>query len=161
MNPFLAEIAKGGVEGFVGGVGQFLKDVRTAITGKEPITAEQQHAIITQAGVLEQLALQGDLIGQKGQVDLNLADANSGSFFKSGWRPALGWTCVFGLFYEFLLRPLLPWTVQVVSMVAGKNIVLPPMVSLDTSELLGLVFTLLGLGGYRTYEKIKMGRLGK
>lgn len=85
----------------------------------------------------------------KGQTDTNIEEAKSDSLFKSGWRPAVGWTCVSGLFYDFILRPLLPWAVEVL----GKQV--PPLPQIDVQSLLVLLFGILGLGAYRTFEKIK------
>ncbi len=83
----------------------------------------------------------------KGQTDTNIEEAKSDSLFKSGWRPAVGWTCVGGLFYQVVARPLLSW----VSVNIGWQI--PPSLELDT--LMTLLFGMLGLGAYRTYEKVK------
>lgn len=83
----------------------------------------------------------------EGQVELNKIDANSNSFFRAGWRPAIGWVCVLGLTYSFLLQPLLG---------AAAVMWYPAMVipAVDSGALMALVMALLGLGGLRTYEKI-------
>ncbi len=104
---------------------------------------------------LLELAQQGDLAQLDadmklalGQMDINRAEAQSGSLFIGGWRPAVGWVCVFGLAYQFLACPLLAW--------AGTNTAgwtAPP--DLDMSTLMTLLLPLLGLGGMRTAEKIK------
>ncbi len=90
-----------------------------------------------------------DVLGasDKGQTDINVVEAQSDSLFKSGWRPATGWTCVGGLSYQVVVRPLLSW----VSMNIGWQI--PPSLELDT--LMTILFGMLGLGAYRTYEKVK------
>lgn len=75
------------------------------------------------------------------QVELNKIEAQHRSLFVAGWRPAIGWTCAIGLFYEFLIRPMM--------VSAGIN-----SPSLDTSSLHSLVIALLGLGGLRTFEKL-------
>ena len=82
------------------------------------------------------------------QIEVNKEEAKSESLFKSGWRPAIGWTCTLGLIYNFVLYPFLLWLVAV----TGSSIVPPPLVS---DILMELVFALLGLGGLRTYEKVK------
>lgn len=137
------------------GAGEFAKDVRTAITGKEAMSSEQQLQIITMANALENAASTMEQRAADGQIELNKIDAQSGSLFKGGWRPAIGWVCVFGLGYSFLLRPLLPWIVQVAIITFGKQVVLPVMPQLDMKELMALVMALLGFGGFRMYEKIK------
>ena len=152
---FWDDIVSGGVTGLLKGVGAFAKDVRTAITGKEALTSEQQLQIVTMANALENAANTMEQRAADGQVDLNKIDAQSGSVFKGGWRPTIGWVCSFGLGYSFILKPLLPWIVSVSCIVAGKTVALPPMPSLDMKELMALTFCLLGFGGFRMYEKIK------
>lgn len=82
------------------------------------------------------------------QTEINKIEAASDSLYKSGWRPAVGWICAFALAYQMIARPLLGW--------AATNWfgwTAPPPLELDT--LLTLLFGLLGLGVYRTAEKIK------
>lgn len=81
------------------------------------------------------------------QSRINEIEAAQSSPFASGWRPAAGWVCVLGLCYEFLLRPLLPWALQV----AGAADV-PPLPPLD-SVLTELLFGMLGLGAMRSLER--------
>lgn len=83
-----------------------------------------------------------------GQVELNKIDGASDSFFRSGWRPATGWVCVFGLAYQLLVRPLGGWVMQ---QLLGWT----PPPSLEVDTLMTLLFGLLGLGAYRTVERIK------
>ena len=84
----------------------------------------------------------------KAQIEVNKEEAASTSLFVSGWRPAVGWTCVFGLVYSFVAQPLLSWS---------SNIwVVPVPPELDMGTLLTLLAGMLGLGSLRTYEK-KLG----
>lgn len=152
---FFADLMSGGVEGLAKGAGQLVKDIRTAVTGKEPLSAEMQAAILARADAMEAAALSMEAQAAQGQIDLNKIDAQSGSMFKGGWRPALGWVCVFGLSYTFLARPILPWFINVAVLIFGGAIVLPEMPALDVKELMSLVMALLGFGGFRMYEKIK------
>ncbi len=83
-----------------------------------------------------------------GQIEINKVEAASDSFFKSGWRPAVGWTCVFGLSYQFVFHPFAVFFLHL----AEVRAVLP---TLDLNTLMTLLFGLLGLGAYRTVEKVK------
>lgn len=155
MTDFWSSLAEGSFTGLLSGAGSLLKDVRTAITGKEPLSQEQQLEMVKQLDAVAQRVHDVEAKGQQGQIDLNLIDAKSGSLFKGGWRPALGWCCVFGLVYSFLIRTIFPWVVEVTCILMNRDITLPELPTLDTQELLGLTITLLGMGGFRTYEKIK------
>ena len=83
-----------------------------------------------------------------GQIDINKAEAASGSVFVAGWRPAIGWVCAAALAYQYLAAPLLPW---VVNALGGHA---PPMPGLD-ENLWQLMAGMLGLGAFRTYEKVQ------
>jgi hypothetical protein len=74
------------------------------------------------------------------QADTNTAEAQSGSLFVSGWRPAIGWVGAIGLLYQYLLRPI--------AVGAGWH----DLPTLDQS-LMELVTAMLGMAGLRTYEK--------
>lgn len=92
--------------------------------------------------------LDADLRLALGQLEVNKAEATT-DLFRGGWRPAVGWVCVFGLFYNFVLQPILPW---VVGVFGG---VVPPLPAIDNETLLVLLTGMLGLGGLRTFERIK------
>lgn len=83
----------------------------------------------------------------KGQISINAEEAKSDSLFKSGWRPFVGWTCGLGFFAKFLGGPLL----FVIAQFSGHPITLPPI---DLAEMLPLLLGMLGLGAYRTYERV-------
>lgn len=89
-----------------------------------------------------------DLKVSQGQVEINKIEAASPSIFKSGWRPAIGWIGVIALFYHFIAYDVSLWYLKIV----GSSIT-PP--ELNDRGLMELIFGLLGLGVYRTYEKYK------
>jgi Holin of 3TMs, for gene-transfer release len=91
--------------------------------------------------------LEADLQLALAQTRINEVEAASPDPFKSGWRPAAGWVCVGGLLYQFLAQPLLAWG----SSIAGYPA--PPV--LELGDLYGLLFGMLGLGAYRSVERIK------
>ena len=82
------------------------------------------------------------------QVEVNKEEAKHRSVFVSGWRPAVGWTCALALLYHYLLRP----TAVFIATLMGNAIELPVF---DMNSLLTVLMGLLGLGGLRTYEKVK------
>lgn len=152
---FFKDLISGGAEGLAKGAGQLARDLRAAITGKEAMTSEQQAAILARADAMEAAAQQFEHASALGQIEINKLDAASGSLFKGGWRPAVGWVCVAGIGYQFLLRTLLPWGCQVGTVILGKTVTIPTMPGLDMQSLISLLFALLGLGGFRMVEKIK------
>lgn len=96
----------------------------------------------------ELAVLDADMRLALGQMEVNKAEAST-DLFRGGWRPAVGWTCVFGLAYQFLLQPLLPW---VVALFGGQ---VPPLPAIDNDTLMVLLTGMLGLGGLRTFERVK------
>lgn len=81
-----------------------------------------------------------------GQLEINKIEAASPSMFVAGWRPAVGWTCVSGLGYQVILRPVIQSTIMFWYPQYA-------MVQLEIETLMTLLFGMLGLGAYRTYEK--------
>jgi len=128
------------VGGLFTGIGTLAKDIRTAVTGKEPINADKAAEIALKLEELEGKA-------RDAQTTVNLAEASNPNLFVAGWRPAAGWVCVLGLFYSVFLRPILSWLATVWCWSA-----VPPVI--DTIILMELLFGMLGLGAYRTYERI-------
>ena len=100
---------------------------------------------LQQAGEFK--ALEADLQLALAQTEVNKVEAASADPFKSGWRPAAGWICVSGLFYQFLFQPLAAWSSSIHGWPA------PPV--LELGDLYGLLFGMLGLGAYRSFEKTK------
>ena len=83
------------------------------------------------------------------QIEVNKAEAASGSIFKGGWRPAIGWVCATAFAYHFVLQPLIVFGV----LTAGVE--LPALPEFDMASLMTVMMGMLGLGGLRTYEKQK------
>lgn len=83
----------------------------------------------------------------QGQLEINKQEAKHSSVFIAGWRPAVGWTCVLALGWNYLLQPLISWS----AFAAGVDLAAAPR--LDTAELTTILLGMLGLGGLRTYEK--------
>ena len=82
------------------------------------------------------------------QLAVNQKEAQHPSLFVSGWRPAVGWICALAMLVEFLLVPMAGPFIEVY-MAPVK------MWHLDMATMLPVLFGLLGLGGMRSYEKVK------
>jgi hypothetical protein len=83
------------------------------------------------------------------QIKVNAIEAQSDSFFKSGWRPSVGWICSIAFGLHFVIFPILNWLL----MLCGQSPILVPF-QMDT--LLTVLLGLLGMGTLRTVEKMKL-----
>ena len=82
------------------------------------------------------------------QLEINKTEAAHKNLFVAGWRPACGWVCVFGMAGNFLVIPLANMTLELFE--TGVEV---PMI--DLSTMLPVLMGMLGLGGLRTFEKVK------
>ena len=99
------------------------------------------------SGELAKLAAETDLA--KGQLKINEVEAASTNWFVAGWRPAVGWIGAFSLAYAAILEPVIRFTASVGFGYKGAF----PL--LDSSITMQILFGILGLGAYRTVEKVK------
>ena len=104
------------------------------------------------AALAHEIATMSDTHAQQAllsQLEINKAEAASGSLFKGGWRPFIGWTSGVAFAYHFVLQPLL------VFVLTASGVDLPELPEFDMSTLLTVLGGLLGIGGLRSYEKTK------
>ena len=104
------------------------------------------------AKLAHELATMADKLAheqQLAQMAINKEEAASGSLFKGGWRPFVGWVCGVAFCYHFIIQPL------IVFIVALTGTTIPDLPSFDMGTLLTVLGGLLGIGGLRTYEKQK------
>lgn len=140
MNPII-------VGGLVEAVGKIADDLLTS--DKERLDAQIE---------LQKLGIEAQKIDAglaQGQLDVNKTEASHSSVWVSGWRPAVGWTCVAGLAYNFLAHPFLLWAWALLQANGWVPVGLTPPPSVDVEALLVLLGGILGLGVYRTAEKVK------
>lgn len=83
------------------------------------------------------------------QTDINLEEAKSDTWWKAGWRPFIGWMCGISFAVQYVVSPIGTWLVKL----SGKDVAFPVM---DMDQMLPVLFGLLGLGAYRTYERVKI-----
>ena len=82
------------------------------------------------------------------QIKVNEEEAKSENIFKSGWRPSIGWTCSVSFMLHFVVFPI----VDKIMVSLGHQALAIPF---DMTTLMTVLGGLLGIGGLRTYEKVK------
>lgn len=78
------------------------------------------------------------------QAKINEIEAQHRNLFVSGWRPSVGWVCSLAFAYHFVAFPIIKTIYPDTEF---------PV--LETEPLFTVLMGMLGLGGLRTYEKIK------
>ena len=107
-------------------IGKFVRDKdKAAQLSHEISTMAEKHA--------QELAL--------AQIKLNTEEAK-GNWFQSSWRPLVGWVCSISLMVNYMVSPIC----------AGFGIDIPQA---DMSVMMPLLLGLLGLGGLRSFDKLK------
>jgi hypothetical protein len=129
------------IGGALNGLGAFAKNIREAITGKGILDPNKQAELLAEAQRIELSLL-------KTQTDINLIEATSRKLFVAGWRPFVGWVCGAGFAWAYVVGPMFYW----ISDLLGHP---TPIPTLDLGELVPLLLGMLGLAGYRTFEKTK------
>jgi len=109
----------------------------------ERVKLELQAKLLEQEGKLIESLIKTDVI----QAEINKTDAQSTDKFKSYWRPSLAWVCVLGFTWHTVIQPLIMFGT---TLYTGVPPVLP---AFDGGMLNTVLFGILGLAGYRTYEK--------
>lgn len=127
-------ISNVGIGEIIGAVGKIADDLTTS--DKERMAAE-----------LDAYKAESERMG--GQVEINKIEAASGSLFVSGGRPFVVWVCAFALAYAAVIEPIARFVATVGFAYAG------PFPVIDTDLTMQVLLGLLGLGAYRSVEKIK------
>ena len=82
------------------------------------------------------------------QNKINEVEAQSSSLFVAGWRPCVGWVCCAALSWTYILQPIAAFALAQF----GYLTALP---RLDMGEMMPILLGMLGLGGLRSWEKVK------
>lgn len=111
--------------------------------------AEQRLALtkLAQEGDLAKLNAHVQLM--MGQLEINKAEAQHKSIFVAGWRPAVGWVCVSIMAFNYIGVYLLEYAN------AFMDVPVDVPERFDMSELWPVLMGLLGLGGMRSFDKLK------
>lgn len=141
-----------------GGAGNLVDSVSNAVdkfvtTDKERMEQqiEREKTLMDHEFRIAQLDQQLSL----GQIEVNKVEAANPSVFVAGWRPFIGWIAGVAMTYQFLGYPLLTW---LWAFLQAKNMV-PTSVGapqpLQVDQLWVIITGMLGIGGMRSYEKVK------
>jgi hypothetical protein len=83
------------------------------------------------------------------QIEVNKVEAASRSVWVSGWRPFVGWVCGVALAWHFVGVPV------ALFFIAWYGAEVPELPAFDMNSLMTVLMGMLGLGGLRTFEKMK------
>jgi hypothetical protein len=75
------------------------------------------------------------------QIEVLKEDAK-GNWFQSSWRPLIGWICGLSLGINYMVSPI----------AHGFGVTIPQA---DMSVMMPLMFGMLGIGGMRSFDKMK------
>lgn len=120
---------------------KFIPDPQAAMAAKVQVMEMAQRGELAQ--------LNADLQLATGQMEVNKVEAASSDKFTSRARPFIIWICGVSLAYAALIEPLARFAATVWFGYKGEFPVL------NTDITLQLLFALLGLGAYRTVEKVR------
>jgi len=96
---------------------------------------------------------------EQGQLDANIVQAGSDSLFVAGARPFTMWGAAICFFYTVggvpFLQNMMEIFIPIVDSVMGADspTAIPTLTKLSTEEIKPVLYGLLGLGGYRSFEK--------
>lgn len=109
-------------------------------------TAKLELIKLQQSGELAAMAAEMELA--KGQLGINEKEAQNASIFVSGWRPAIGWICGAACAWNWIGLKIALF----VAAYYGHDLKLAPA---DVGEMMPVLMGMLGLGGFRTVEKMR------
>ena len=97
---------------------------------------------------MERLLVEAENAGRLGQIEINKMEAAHQSLFVAGWRPGIGWACAIGIAWLFVVQPIASWLM----IVTGGVDSLPHF---PTEYVMEMTLAMLGMGGLRTFEKMR------
>lgn len=96
----------------------------------------------------EQQQLAAAVMVVNGQIETNKEEAKSPSVFVSGWRPFIGWVCGMACAWNWI-------GLKIALFVAAYSGHVLDMQAAGMSEMMPVLLGMMGLGGFRTLEKIQ------
>lgn len=88
------------------------------------------------------------IAGVQQQIDINKIEAANSNVYVAGWRPGIGWACGAAFALHFVVLPVLGW----LAVLFGHD---PIVIPFDMDTLMTVLMGMLGLGGLRTFEKVR------
>ena len=119
-------------------------EVITKLVDRIPDPAARERAKMEAEATL----LAASIEEMRGQVSINIEEAKNANVFVAGWRPAIGWSCALAFAFLYVIGPIVTW----VASWYGVTITLPQF---NSADLMSLTFGMLGIAGFRTFEKVK------
>lgn len=122
--------------------------------------AEEKRKLLEmqQQGNLAELQAHVELMTK--QAEINLADAKSSRWFQANWRPAIGWVGALSLALMYIPKALVMtfiWSWQCYALLSAatdvSTITIPAFPDLGVSDIVGLLLSMLGVAGLRSYDK--------
>lgn len=101
------------------------------------------------AGESERRKIELILAESQQQTEINKIEAASSSLFIAGARPFILWICGIAFLYSALLEPFMRFIAQVCFNYSGA------FPAIDTNLTMQVLLGILGLGGMRSFEKVK------
>jgi len=125
------------------------------ITALSPIVGKVIDRVVPdqEAAAKAKREIQSELVNNindiaKAQIEVNKTEAAHRNVFVAGWRPFIGWVGGAAFAYHFVLQPIFVFALAAY----GVSLELP---SFDMGALMTVLTGMLGLGGLRTFEKMK------
>lgn len=115
--------------------------------------AEAEAHVLDLAQQRFQTAVQASVSTDTAQAEVNKIEAASTSFWKSGWRPGIGWVGVAALFMYYVPYCAAATGMWIYQCIQTHSLVARP--ELNISDLLALITILLGASTQRTLERLK------
>jgi len=97
----------------------------------------------------EKAQLAAAVVIVNGQLDINKIEAASPSVFVAGWRPFIGWVCGVACAWNWVGLAM----AKFVALTFFNHAI--DLHAADISEMMPVLMGMLGLGGLRTFEKVK------
>ncbi len=125
------------------GIATLLNGVMTRIWPDKSQEIKQQFDL-----AMQQLAQEGQIA--QAQITVNAAEATSDSWMARNWRPLTGIFCAMSFGWTYFFQPLVTYFF----VIAGHTAPVLPVFAMD--QMMPVLFGLLGLGAYRSYEKVRL-----